>query len=194
MLFSRNLLFACLFITILFSACAKKKQRDVRKLNWYEVVTDARGKNIRVLMPANEISNWTTIFSAAETRLKAQSVQVKFSACETANINDSLANSLASLVMIGGAELDQALKNGYLHGPFDRLLPISKKINTDSDAFRNSNGISTQGFAVPIRAGANEKFFAIPQHAESQAAALLILETLLELQMEADSSVEESIK
>jgi len=141
-----------------------------------------------VLMPASEISNWTTIFSAAETRLKAQSVQVKFSACETANINDSLANSVASLVMIGGAELDQALKNGYLHGPFDRLLPISKKINTDSDAFRNSNGTSTQGFAVPIRAGVSEKFFAIPQHAESQAAALLILETLLELQVEADTS------
>jgi ABC-type uncharacterized transport system YnjBCD substrate-binding protein len=140
-------------------------------------------------MPASEISNWTTIFSAAETRLKPQSVKVKFIACETANINDSLKISLASLVMIGGAELDQALKNGYLHGPFDRLLPISKKINTDSDVFRNSNGVSTQGFAVPIRIGANEKFFAIPQHAESQAAALLILETMLELQIEADSSL-----
>ena len=175
-----------LFFLLLLSSCTERKQRDVRKLNWYEVVTDARGKELRILIPADEKDVWKARFKAATGELAQNAaLKIRFIACDPASLDDSLsASTTASLILLRGRALEQALLLEQLMGPFDRLLPIAQKIDTDADAFRRSAGISSQGFAVPVHSIAGDTssvaFFGIPKQAASQAAALLLLETLLE--------------
>jgi hypothetical protein len=182
------------FALLLLSSCTERKQRDVRKLNWYEVVTEARGKEVRILLPAEEKQVWESRFKAATDKLAQNAaLKIRFIACDPASLDDSLsANTTASLLLLRGRALEQALLLEQLMGPFDRLLPIAKKIDTDADVFRRSKGISSQGFAVPVQGilgdTASIAFFGIPKQAAAQAAALLLLETLLEQESLSDST------
>lgn len=179
-----------------FSACNKRKQRDVRKLNWFEISTDARGQSIQVLVPENEKIAWEARFLKAADQLTAHAnAQVKFVGCSPTAINDSLRQFCqSSLVLMSGKSIEDAIQQGFIMGPFDRILPVSKELNTDADAFRFSEGISTQGFAVPLHPTVNDTtakagFFAVPMKGQAQAAALLLLESLLEEELAADSSM-----
>ncbi len=184
--------FLILFCFVIFYACSQRKLRDVRKLNWYEIVTEAQGKTIRVIIPTNEFEKWKLSFAEVEKELKEHvNIQIQLEPISNELLLDSLRKTNASLILIRGKQLEQALRENFLMGPFDRLLPIAKKIDTDADVFRKSEGVSSQGFAVPIEnnllVSLPKAFFAIPNNATSQAAALLILESMLEKEMELDS-------
>ena len=178
-----------------FSACSKRKQRDVRKLNWFEISTDARGQKIDVLVPENEKALWEARFSKAANQLTEHAnAQVTVIGIPPSSIQDSLSQFCkASLVLLRGKSIEQSIQQGFLMGPFDRLLPVAKELNTDDDAFRLSDGVPTQGFAVPLHSAFNDSsqlgFFAIPEKGQAQAAALLLVESLLEEALAADSSM-----
>lgn len=183
-------------LSCVFSSCNKRKQRDVRKLNWFEISTDARGQSIQVLVPEEEKAAWQARFlKAAEQLTTHANAQVKFVGCSSNAMNDSLSHFCqSSLVLMSGKAIDEAIQQGFIMGPFDRLLPVAKELNTDADAFRFSEGISTQGFAVPLHPTLNDTtakpgFFAVPMKGQAQAAALLLLESLLEEELAADSSM-----
>lgn len=182
-----RLLFSILFASIilsLISSCKPSKQRDVRKLNWYEITTDARASNIRVLVPEEEFELWVELFQEdSDSSFSRLNLIVSVFGLTPDEIRDSLQlETNASIVSIKGKDLEMALQREWLFGPFDRLLPISKTFDTSADVFRYSDGVLTQGFAVPLQGSSRENkvFFAIPQNAASKAGALFVLEKMME--------------
>jgi hypothetical protein len=104
---------------------------------------------------------------------------------EGSQINDSLKKlTTQDLVMCSGRNLENALNEQLLFGPFDKLMPYSNAVFSKSDAFRFSEGIATKGFAVPIRSITNDSlqpaFLAIPLKTKNQAAALVVLDAMLQ--------------
>lgn len=173
------------FVVIAVVSCGKRKQRDVRKLNWYEITTEARGDEVRIFVPLEELDAWKARFPLeGDSLLQRLSMKVKLEGYAKSAILDSLqATTTASLIALRGEDLKRALQYQWLFGPFDRLMPISKALDTSSDAFRYSQGILSQGYAVPINANEIDSlelaFFAIPLEAESKAGSLVLLNELL---------------
>jgi hypothetical protein len=170
---------------LLLVQCGQRKQRDVRKLNWYEISTEARNKTVHVLVPASELEFWTQKLNLDADSSKARiSLSIRFTGLEEQPLRDSLEmGTRASLVVLRGAELDLALNRAWLFGPFDKLLPISKSVNTASQDFRFSEGVNSRGYAVPLAAADSlaPAFFGIPAEAEAKAAALFVLEKAMEV-------------
>jgi hypothetical protein len=179
----RLILFSLVILTIV--SCGKRKQRDVRKLNWYEITTEARGDEIRVLVPAEELDAWKARFPLeGDSILKRLSMTIKLEGYAKSALLDSLNSATtASLVALRGEDLKNALQFQWLFGPYDRLMPISKALDTSSDLFRYSQGVLSQGYAVPIKANEIDSlevaFFAIPLEAESKAGSLVLLNEML---------------
>lgn len=167
-----------------YSSCKPSKQRDVRKLNWYEISTDARASVVRVFVPETQFEEWADLFQEdADSSMARLNLNVQIFGLSPDEIRDSLQlETKTSLVALQGAELEMALQRQWIFGPFDRLLPISKKLDTSADVFRYSDGVLTQGFAVPLQGSSpeNKVFFAIPQNAASKAGALFVLEKMME--------------
>lgn len=181
---SKNFFYRCVLALIIFYGCGERKQRDVRKLNWYEISTDSRNNTVRVLVPIEELEYWKERFSMDADSAKARiSLNVVCAGLELQPLRDSLEmRTTASLVLLRGAELELALNRAWLFGPFDRLLPIFKTINTASQEFSVSEGINSRGYAVPLVSNDSlpPAFFGIPAEAEAKAAALFVLEKALE--------------
>ena len=172
-------------LVVLLSQCGERKQRDVRKLNWYEISTEARNKTVHVLVPAAEAPFWSKKLNLDADSAKSRiSVKVNVQGLEQQPLRDSLEMGTgASLVLLRGAELDLALNRAWLFGPFDKLLPIAKTINTASPEFRFSEKVNSRGYAVPLAAADSlaPAFFGIPAEAKAKAAALFVLEKALEV-------------
>lgn len=173
----------CLLLVLIFNSCTSRKQRDVRKLNWYEITTDARASNLNVFVPEAEFELWSDLFQTDyDSSLSRLNIRVNVYGLTAEEIRDSLQLSTrTSLVSLKGDDLDMALQRQWLFGPFDRLLPIAKEIDTSSEEFRNSEGVSSQGFAVPLFLNdSTVSFFAIPLEADHKAGALFLLEKQIE--------------
>jgi hypothetical protein len=183
----KNSLSSVLFFVslMLLIQCGERKQRDVRKLNWYEISTEARNKTVHVLVPVKELAFWTQKLNLDADSAKSRiSLSVRLTGLEEQPLRDSLEmGTRASLVVLRGAELDLALNRAWLFGPFDKLLPISKSINTSSGEFRFSETVNSRGYAVPLAAADRlaPAFFGIPAEAEAKAAALFVLEKAMEV-------------
>ncbi|MEZ5173972.1 MAG: hypothetical protein R2850_10830 [Bacteroidia bacterium] len=180
-----RLLSIAFFTLFIFYGCGERKQRDVRKLNWYEISTDARNNTVRVLLPIEELEYWNEKLNRDEDSAKSRiSLNVFCTGLELQPLRDSLEmGTSASLVLLRGAELELALNRAWLYGPFDRLLPVSKTINTASHEFSVSEGINSRGYAVPLvsKDSLPPAFFGIPAEASAKAAALFVLEKALEV-------------
>lgn len=178
--------FLCLVVLVM--ACrGDRKQRDVRKLSWFETHADARNSVIDFRVPASELEGRKQAFAALTDSLKKKHlIEVRWSGYVPGSLRDSLAaETRASLVEIRGKELDLGLSSGWLMGPFDRLIPASKLYPTDKESWRVSDGVATSGFAVPcVICGADTSgqvpFLAIPAKGKSQAAAMVLLDYMLE--------------
>ncbi len=165
---------------------SNKKQRDVRKISWYEVHADGKGKTLTILVRSEYLAQRQLEAANVAKNISEQTgIVLQWKGANKTAISDSLKKSThISLVEIQGAELSKAVKQGYLLGPIDRLIPNSKSYDTDSDGFRASEGFSSQGFAVPCvvcaaDSAGNKPFFAIPNAATSQAAAMVFLDYML---------------
>jgi ABC-type uncharacterized transport system YnjBCD substrate-binding protein len=170
------------------SSCTKsnRKQRDVRKISWYEVHADGKGKTLRLMVKADVLEQRQIEAAEVSKKLNEQTgINIQWIGASKEAIIDSVQKSTTvSLVELQGEALFKAVKQEYLLGPIDRLIPNSKSYDTDSDKFRASEGFSAQGFAVPCvicaaDSAGNKPFFAIPSAAESQAAAMIFLDYML---------------
>lgn len=178
-----------IFIGVIFTiaACSgKKKQRDIRKLSWYEIHADAKGKELKILIPDLVYLQRQTETAAIRAELQAKTgIHVVWIPCKKSALIDSLRSSTrASLIELDGETLGEAVKNQYLLGPIETKIPSAKSYQTESDSFRASHGVSAQGHAVPCVACAKDStlehpFWAIPMDAESQAAAIVFLDYIL---------------
>lgn len=177
-----------LSIILSLSSCTKstRKQRDVRKISWYEVHADGKGKSLKILVKSEFLTQRQLETAEVTKKISEQTgITINWQGISSAAIMDSLQRATTvSLVELQGADLSKAVKQEYLLGPIDRLIPNSKSYDTDSDKFRASEGFSSQGFAVPCvvcaaDSSGNKPFFAIPTAAESQAAAMIFLDYLL---------------
>ena len=176
---------ACVFsFLVLLTACGERKERDVRKLNWYEISTDARGKQVVIAVPREEESYWRARFQRdQDSSINRISIEITVVSMDQQTVLDSLdAGTKTSLMLLRGDNLKRALDRDYLFGPFDRLLPATKSMDTSVDEFRYSEGVLSQGFAIPLPAqdSLSAGFFAIPKEANYKAASLFVLEKMLE--------------
>lgn len=176
-----------LMVCFVWSCKGDRKQRDVKKLSWFEIHADARNAEIDFRVPDAALVARKAVFAAISDSLeKRHQIKISWSAYSEGTLRDSLAeNTKASLVEIRGKELELALNSGWLMGPFDRLIPASKEYPTDKESWRVSDGVPTSGFAVPCviceadSAGVMP-FLAIPAKGKSQAAAMVLLDYMLE--------------
>lgn len=176
-----------LMVCILWSCRGDRKQRDVRKLSWFETHADARGAVVDFRVPASMLQARKAAFANLSDSLKKKHlIDVRWTGYTPGSLRDSLAmETKASLVEIRGKELALAVSSGWLMGPFDRLIPASKQYPTDKDSWRVSDNVSTSGFAVPCLicetdTSGSVPFLAIPAKGKSQAAALVLLDYMLE--------------
>jgi spermidine/putrescine-binding protein len=181
-------LFISLTILSTLVSCggSNKKQRDVRKISWYEVHADGKGKTLTIMVREEFLAQRQLEAVNISKKISEQTgIQLQWQGATQKAIMNSLEKSTQiSLVEIQGADLSKAVKQGYLLGPIDRLIPNSKSYDTDSDKFRASEGFSSQGFAVPCvvcaaDSAGNKPFFAIPNAAGCQAAAMIFLDYML---------------
>jgi hypothetical protein len=174
-----------LILMISLQSCTNRKQRDVRKLNWYEITAEARNKEVTVLVTDKTLSQWNSFYATFKDSLQLQfSITILFKGMELQAISDSLENfSTHDLVLCSGRDLENYLNQQLLFGPFDKLLPYSKTDFSKTDAFRFSDGIATKGFAVPINNikldSVNCAFLGIPIKTKKQAAAIVVLDAML---------------
>lgn len=167
-----------------FFSCGKRKQRDVKKLNWYEITTEARGDELRIFVPTNELDAWKRVFPTQEdSLLKRLNMNVRIEGYSSKAILDSLqASTQASLVALRGEELKSAMNKYLLFGQFDLLMPAGKTYNRNNSAGSLQN-TEYQGFAIPISANQSDSlepaFFAIPIEAADKAGTLVLLNEIL---------------
>ncbi len=176
------------FLVLLFSlqSCTNRKQRDIRKLSWYEIAADARNKEVTVFVEEKSIPQWNSFYTLFKDTLNLKfSISVVFKGMEGSEINDSLKKlTTQDLVMCSGSSLENALNEQLLFGPFDKLMPYSNAGFSKFDTFRFSDGIATKGFAVPIMTIKNDSlqpaFLTIPLKTKNQAAAIVVLDAMLQ--------------
>jgi hypothetical protein len=180
-----KILFSIFLIIISLESCTNRKQRDIRKLSWFEIAADARNKEVTILVDEKNLEDWNIFYAPIKDTLALKfSISVVFKGMKLQQINDSLVNfTTTEIIECNGKDLEYALNEHLLFGPFDKLLPFSKKEIAKSDAFRFSEGIATNGFAVPIKALPKDSlpstFFAIPIKTKNQAAAIVVLNAML---------------
>jgi hypothetical protein len=177
-----------LCLVVLVMACrGDRKQRDVRKLSWFETHADARNSVVDFRVPASELERRKEAFSLlADSLKKKHLIEIRWIGYTPGSLRDTLAaETRASLVEIRGNELELGVSSGWLMGPFDRLIPASKKYPTDKESWRISDGVASSGFAVPCVICEADTlgqvpFLAIPVKGKSQAGAMVLLDYMLE--------------
>jgi ABC-type uncharacterized transport system YnjBCD substrate-binding protein len=180
-----KIILSLIITTFLFNACKDKKQRDTRKLSWYEINADARNKNVEILVEESSEDELNNFLSGIKENLKSKFyISVTLKKLTKVQLQDSLLNmTSAGIVMCAGEELQYAINQHLLFGPFDKLIPFGKEEFSKSDSFRISEGVATQGFAVPLKSvlKANNQpiFLALPLNTKNQAGALVVLNTML---------------
>jgi len=180
-----KILISLLVLLISLQSCTNRKQRDIKKLSWYEIAADAKNKQVTVFVEKKSIAQWNSFYLTFKDSLQLKfSISVVFKGMELSEINDSLQNlTTQDLVMCNGRNLENAINQQFLFGPFDKLMPFSKNEFSKSDEFRFSEGIATKGFAVPIMDMKNDSlqpsFLAIPIKTKNQAAAIVVLDAML---------------
>lgn len=181
-----KILISLLVLLITLQSCTNRKQRDIRKLSWYEIAADAKNKEVTVFVEEKSIPQWNSFYTLFKDSLTLKfSISVEFKGMEQGQVNDSLKKlTTQDLVLCTGRNLENALNEQLLFGPFDKLMPYSNADFSKSDAFRFSEGIVTKGFAVPIMSIKNDSlqpaFLAIPLKTKNQAAALVVLNAMLQ--------------
>jgi len=178
-------IFVFSFIIISLFSCGKRKQRDMKKLNWYEITTEARGDEVRILVPSDELEAWKRVFPTKEDSLLLRlNMNVRFEGYSSTAILDSLKSSTtASLVALRGEELKTAMNKYLIFGQFDLLMPAGKAFSANKAASGDYQASEYQGFAIPIMANPSDSlesaYFAIPNEAECKAGTLVLLNEIL---------------
>lgn len=174
-----------LLLIISSVSCGKRKQRDVKKLNWYEITTEARGDEVRILVPTDELEAWKRVFPSKEdSLLQRLNMSVRFEGYSSKAILDSLqSNTTASLVALRGEELRTAMNKYLLFGQFDLLMPVGKAISANKTSSGNYQTTEYQGYVISIMANPMDSlenaYFAIPNEAECKAGTLVLLNELM---------------
>jgi len=180
-----KLIFSFLILIISLESCTNRKQRDTRKLSWFEIAADAKNKEVTVLVDNTSLEQWNSFYTTVKDSLTLKfNIEVIFKGIEQGQINDSLEDlTKTDLVMCSGRDLEKAMNEQLLFGPFDKLMPYKVMEFANIDSYRFSDGIATKGFAVPIKAikrdSVSVAFLAIPIQTKNQAAALVVLNALL---------------
>lgn len=174
-------------VCVVWSCRGDRKQRDVRKLSWFETHADARNSLVDFRVPASVLEARKQAFADLSDSLKKKHlIEIRWTGYAPGSLRDSLAlETKASLVEIRGKELELAVSSGWLMGPFDRLIPASKHYPTDKESWRFSDSVATSGFAVPCvvcetDTSGSTPFLAIPVKGKSQAAAMVLMDYMLE--------------
>jgi hypothetical protein len=180
-----KLLLATIFSILVLQSCSNRKQRDIRKLSWYEITADARNKQVTVLVEEKDIEYWRAFYNTFKDSLAQHfSVSAEFKGIGLSSINDSIKNfTTKDLVVCNGQDLAYSIDQQLLLGPIDKLMPFGKKEFAGTDAFRFSNGVATRGFAVPVNILKNDSihtvFLAIPKKTKNQSGAIVVLDAML---------------
>lgn len=140
---------ACVFI---ISCSTERKQRDILKLNWFEISADARNKTIRLcldsaLLPLRAVIDTSALYERYR-------VKIDFIFFEEGKMDELLEDEDASkgidVFITRGQTLDRMIRNKQLKPKLSTLSPHLKASKMPDMFQKFSEQVETSSFSIPI--------------------------------------------
>jgi len=148
----KQLCFVGIACVLIISCSTERKQRDILKLNWFEISADARNKTVRLCLDSSLLPLRGVIDTSA--LYERYRVKIDFIFFEEEKMDELLEDETTSqdidVFITRGQTLDRMLRNKQLKPKLSTLSPHLKAMQMPDMFQKFSEQVETASFSIPI--------------------------------------------